>query len=49
MQRFEELYAAREPQFGHPCSIPSCIRPEFRLPLDQRILCSGCCEKMYYG
>jgi len=20
MQRFEELHAAREPQFGHPCN-----------------------------
>jgi len=26
--------------------IPSCIRPEVRIPLDQRILCSDCCKKM---
>jgi len=26
----------------------SCIRPEVRLTLDQRILCSDCCEKVYY-
>jgi len=25
--------------------MPSFIRPEVRLPLDQRILCSGCCKK----
>jgi len=23
----------------------SCIRPEVRFPLDQRILCSDCCKK----
>jgi len=23
----------------------SCIRPEVKLPLDQRILCGDCCEK----
>jgi len=28
--------------------MPSCIRPEVRLPLDQRILWSDCCKKMYY-
>jgi len=25
--------------------VPGRIRPEVRLPLDQRILCSDCCEK----
>ena len=25
--------------------MPSCIRPEVRLTLDQCILCSDCCEK----
>jgi len=29
-----------------PC-MPSCIRPEVRLTLDKRILCSDCCEKIY--
>jgi len=29
--------------------MPCCIRPEVRLTPDQRILCSDCCEKMYYG
>jgi len=29
--------------------MPSWIRPEVRLPLDQRFLRSDCCEKMYYG
>ena len=30
--------------------VPSCIRPEVTLiTSDQRILCSGCGEKMYYG
>jgi len=24
----------------------SCIHPEVRFPLDQRILCSDCCKKM---
>ena len=27
--------------------MPSCIHPEVRLLLDQRILCSDCCKKMY--
>jgi len=31
--------------FG-PAYVPSCIRPEVRFPLDQRILCSDCCKKM---
>jgi len=26
----------------------SCIRPEIRLPLDQRVFGSDCCEKMYH-
>jgi len=25
--------------------MPSCMRPEIRLPLDQRVLCSDCCKK----
>jgi len=25
--------------------MPSCTRPEVRLSLDQRTLCSNCCEK----
>ena len=25
--------------------MPSCIRPEVRFPLDQRILCCYCCKK----
>jgi len=29
--------------------VPKCICPEISRPLDQRILCSDCCEKMYYG
>jgi len=29
-----------------PAYMPSCIRPEVRVPLDQRILCSDCCKKM---
>ena len=30
--------------------MPSCVRPEVRLPFDQkRILCSDCCEKMHYA
>jgi len=28
-----------------PACMPSCIRPEVRLPLDQRVLCSDCCKK----
>jgi len=28
-----------------PVYMPSCIRPEVRLPLDQRVLCSDCCKK----
>ena len=28
-----------------PAYMPSCIRPEVRLPLDQRVLCSDCCIK----
>jgi len=28
-----------------PVYMPSCIRPEVRLSLDQRILCSDCCKK----
>jgi len=31
-----------------PAYMPGCIRPEFSLTPDQRILCSDCCEKMYY-
>ena len=31
------------------CVTPSCVHTEVRFPLDQRILCSGCCEKIYYG
>jgi len=27
---------------------PSCISPEVKPPLGQHILCSDCCEKMYY-
>jgi len=26
--------------------MPSCIRPEVGLPLDQRVLCSGCCKNV---
>jgi len=29
-----------------PACMPSCICPEVRLPLDQRVLCSDCCTKM---
>jgi len=29
--------------------MPSCIRPEVKLTPDQRILCSDCYAKMYYG
>ena len=29
--------------------VPNCIRLEVRLPREQRILCSDCFEKMYYG
>jgi len=29
-----------------PAYIPSCVRPEVRLPLDQRILCSDSCKKI---
>jgi len=29
--------------------VPSCIRPDVRLTFDQRILSSGCGEKMHYG
>ena len=29
-----------------PAYTPSCIRPEVRLLLDQRIMCSDCCKKM---
>jgi len=29
--------------------VPSCIRPEVTLTPDQYILCSDCCEKIYYG
>jgi len=29
--------------------VPSCIRLEVKLTPDQRILCSDCYEKMYYG
>jgi len=30
--------------------MPTSIRPEVKLPLDQRVLCSDCCKKMqaYY-
>jgi len=31
-----------------PADMPDCIRPEVRFPLDQRILCSDRCKKMYY-
>jgi len=31
-----------------PAYMPSCIHPEVRFPLDQRVLCSDCCKKMYY-
>jgi len=29
--------------------MPSCIRPEVRLPLDQRVLCKNCCKKNVLG
>ena len=29
--------------------MPSCIRPEVTLAPYQQILCSDCCEKIYYG
>jgi len=29
--------------------MPNCVRPEIRLLLDQRILRSDSCEKIYYG
>jgi len=32
-----------------PAFMPSCMRPEVRLPLDQRVLCSDSCKKMYYA
>jgi len=28
-----------------PAYMPSCIRPEVRIPLDQRVLCSDCYKK----
>jgi len=28
--------------------MPSCIRPEVGLPLDQRVLCSDCCKNVGY-
>ena len=28
-----------------PANMPSCVRPEVRLPLDQRVLCSDCRKK----
>jgi len=28
-----------------PAYMPSCKRPEVRLPLDQHVLCSDCCKK----
>jgi len=31
--------------FIRPAYMPSCIRPEVRLPLDQHVLCSDCCKK----
>jgi len=31
---------------GH-AYMPSCIRPEVKLPLNQRVLCSDCCKKIY--
>jgi len=35
--------------FNRPClHAYSCMRPEVRLPLDQHILCSDCCKKIYY-
>jgi len=30
-----------------PAYMPSCMRSEVRLPLDQRILCSDCYKKMW--
>jgi len=29
-----------------PVYMPSCIRPEVRLPPDQHVLCCDCCQKM---
>ena len=31
-----------------PACMVSCICPEVRLPLDQHVLCSDCCKKMYH-
>jgi len=31
-----------------PAYMPSCIRPEVRLPLDQRVLCSDSCKNVGY-
>jgi len=36
---------ARSVHLFGPAYNTSCIRPEVRLPLDQRVLCSDCCKK----
>jgi len=35
----------RRVHLSDPAYMSSCIRPEVRFPLDQRILCSNCCKK----
>jgi len=44
MQCFENFGGGRFPQMPPP-PLVVLLRPEVRLPLDQRIVCSDCCKK----